>query len=184
MIPSRPSEIPHVLRREVMARRVLAALGLLALISFMTSMRNRVGRRDHERRAKQQPNGKARLIMLQVEKMFPAGFGSSAPTPVFVLLLAASTIATAQMPGQKAPGPPPEQIEQTSHGIRATAGSEAPRNHRVFRLGDSRRCNSRALRSCLAAPVDARHAAILRRGAVHVRAGCESRQLIELASLR
>jgi hypothetical protein len=56
--------------------------------------------------------------------MFRAGFGSSAPTPVFVLLLAASTIATAQMPGQKAPGPPPAQIEQTSHGIHATAGSE------------------------------------------------------------
>ncbi|MGA8744075.1 MAG: hypothetical protein WB561_22980, partial [Terracidiphilus sp.] len=30
----------------------------------------------------------------------------------------------AQMPGQKAPGPPPAQIEQTSHGIRATAGRE------------------------------------------------------------
>jgi len=44
--------------------------------------------------------------------------------PVFALVLAASTIATAQMPGQKAPGPPPEQIEQTSHGIHATAGSE------------------------------------------------------------
>ena len=41
-----------------------------------------------------------------------------------VLLLAASTIATAQMPGQKAPGPPPAQVEQTSHGIRATAGNE------------------------------------------------------------
>ena len=44
--------------------------------------------------------------------------------PVVVLLLAASTIATAQMPGQKAPGPPPAQVAQTSHGIRATAGSE------------------------------------------------------------
>jgi alpha-D-xyloside xylohydrolase len=45
--------------------------------------------------------------------------------PVVVLLLAVSTIATAQMPGQKAPGPPAAQIEQTSHGIRATAGREA-----------------------------------------------------------
>jgi hypothetical protein len=28
------------------------------------------------------------------------------------------------MPGQKAPGPPPAQVEQTSHGIRSTAGNE------------------------------------------------------------
>jgi alpha-D-xyloside xylohydrolase len=43
---------------------------------------------------------------------------------VVVLLLAASTIAAAQMPGQKTPGPPPAQIEQTSHGFRAIAGRE------------------------------------------------------------
>lgn len=42
---------------------------------------------------------------------------------VFALLLASSS-AMAQMPGQKAPGPPPAQVEQTSHGFRATAGNE------------------------------------------------------------
>ena len=55
---------------------------------------------------------------------YQPGFGSLALMPVIALLLAASTIAAAQMPGQKAPGPPPEQVEQTSHGIRATAGRE------------------------------------------------------------
>ena len=44
--------------------------------------------------------------------------------PVLFLFLAASAMLTAQMPGQKAPGPPPARVEQTSHGIRATAGSE------------------------------------------------------------
>ena len=44
--------------------------------------------------------------------------------PVLFLFFATSSMANAQMPGQKAPGPPPAQIEQTSHGIRATAGSE------------------------------------------------------------
>src|ERR1039457_6215600 len=44
--------------------------------------------------------------------------------PVLFLLFVPSSMANAQMPGQKAPGPPPAQIEQTSHGIRATAGSE------------------------------------------------------------
>ena len=44
--------------------------------------------------------------------------------PVVAVLLAASTIAVAQMPGQKAPGPPPAQVAKTSHGLRATAGSE------------------------------------------------------------
>ncbi len=44
--------------------------------------------------------------------------------PAVILLLAASTMTAAQMPGQKAPGPPPAQVEQTSHGIRATAGRE------------------------------------------------------------
>jgi hypothetical protein len=43
--------------------------------------------------------------------------------PAFVLLLAASSIS-AQMPGQKAPGPPPAHIEQTGHGFSATAGKE------------------------------------------------------------
>src|SRR5215472_10140026 len=40
------------------------------------------------------------------------------------LALLASSSATAQMPGQKAPGPPPEQVEQTSQGFRAIAGNE------------------------------------------------------------
>ncbi|MGA8086782.1 MAG: TIM-barrel domain-containing protein [Terracidiphilus sp.] len=44
--------------------------------------------------------------------------------PILFLFFATSSMANAQMPGQDAPGPPPEQIEQTSHGIRATAGSE------------------------------------------------------------
>jgi alpha-D-xyloside xylohydrolase len=44
--------------------------------------------------------------------------------PILILFLATSSMANAQMPGQKAPGPPPEQVEQTSHGLRATAGRE------------------------------------------------------------
>ena len=44
--------------------------------------------------------------------------------PILFLFFATSSMANAQMPGQKAPGPPPAQIEQTRHGIRATAGSE------------------------------------------------------------
>ena len=44
--------------------------------------------------------------------------------PILFLFLAISSMANAQMPGQKAPGPPPAQVEQTSRGIRATAGSE------------------------------------------------------------
>src|ERR1017187_5317817 len=42
-----------------------------------------------------------------------------------VLLILSGTVGVAaQMPGQKAAGPSPAQIEQTSHGIRATAGNE------------------------------------------------------------
>ena len=42
-----------------------------------------------------------------------------------VLLILSGTVGVvAQMPGQKASGPPPAQVEQTSHGIRATAGNE------------------------------------------------------------
>ena len=43
--------------------------------------------------------------------------------PVLLILTGTVGIA-AQMPGQKAPGPPPAQVEQTSHGIRANAGNE------------------------------------------------------------
>ena len=62
--------------------------------------------------------------MLRIERMFRPSLGSSEPMSAVVLLLAASTIATAQMPGQTAPGLPPAHVEQTSRGIRATAGSE------------------------------------------------------------
>jgi hypothetical protein len=41
-----------------------------------------------------------------------------------LLILSGTISVAAQMPGQKAPGPPPAQVEQTSHGIRATAGNE------------------------------------------------------------
>ena len=47
-----------------------------------------------------------------------------ASMPVLFLFFAAAPILAAQMPGQKAPGPPPEQFEQTSQGFRATAGNE------------------------------------------------------------
>jgi alpha-D-xyloside xylohydrolase len=43
--------------------------------------------------------------------------------PAFAVVLAASSVS-AQMPGQKAPGLPPAQIEQTNHGFSATAGKE------------------------------------------------------------
>lgn len=46
-------------------------------------------------------------------------------TPLALFLLTWLSLAVeAQMPGQKAPGPPPAQVEQTSHGFRATAGTE------------------------------------------------------------
>src|SRR5664279_5789577 len=42
-----------------------------------------------------------------------------------VLLILSGTVGiAAQLPGQNAPGPPPAQVEKTSHGIRATAGNE------------------------------------------------------------
>jgi hypothetical protein len=44
--------------------------------------------------------------------------------PILFLFFATSSMASAQMPGPNAPGPPPERIEQTSRGIRATAGNE------------------------------------------------------------
>jgi len=77
-----------------------------------------------------------------------------------VLLTLSGTVGiAAQMPGQNAPGPPPAQVEQTSHGIRATAGNEVL--ELVYRLGDPCRCHARTARSRLAAPVDARRTAIL-----------------------
>jgi alpha-D-xyloside xylohydrolase len=44
--------------------------------------------------------------------------------PILFLFFAAAPILIAQMPGQKAPGPPLAHVEKTNHGIRATAGSE------------------------------------------------------------
>jgi len=62
--------------------------------------------------------------MLSKSGIVHTACGTWAAMPVLCLLLAAPPMTTAQMPGQKAPGPPPAQIEQTSHGIRATAGRE------------------------------------------------------------
>ena len=45
-------------------------------------------------------------------------------TPVLFLFFAPRRWQTHKCFGQKAPGPPPAQIEQTSYDIRATAGSE------------------------------------------------------------
>ncbi len=52
------------------------------------------------------------------------GRGSWAAMPILFLLSVASPSVRAQMPGQKMPGPPPAQVEQTSHGFRATTGNE------------------------------------------------------------
>ena len=76
--------------------------------------------------------------------------------PILFLFFATSSMANAQMPGQKAPGPPPAQIEQTSHGIRATAGSEVLE---VTVCSDSVIhvvATPEACRPSVAAPVDAR----------------------------
>ena len=43
---------------------------------------------------------------------------------ILFLFFATAPMLIAQMPGQKAPGPPPAHVEKTDHGIRATAGSE------------------------------------------------------------
>ena len=50
--------------------------------------------------------------------------GQRARMPLVAFLFAATQMATAQMPGQKAPGPPPENVEQTAKGFRAIAGKE------------------------------------------------------------
>src|ERR1019366_3435830 len=61
---------------------------------------------------------------------FSVAAGARCVSPDFVraipvlLILSGTVGVAAQMPGQKAPGPPPAQVEQTSHGIRATAGNE------------------------------------------------------------
>jgi Domain of unknown function (DUF4968) len=68
--------------------------------------------------------GKSRSNMLWNEGMLRSSCASWAPMSVVVLLFSSSTIVAAQMPGQKAPGPPPAQVEKTSHGLRATAGKE------------------------------------------------------------
>ena len=44
--------------------------------------------------------------------------------PILFLFFITPLMADAQMPGQKAPGPPPAQVEQTSHGMHVTAGRE------------------------------------------------------------
>ena len=41
-----------------------------------------------------------------------------------LLILSISVVIAAQMPGQQVPGPRPAHVDQTSHGIRATAGTE------------------------------------------------------------
>ena len=61
---------------------------------------------------------------------FCASAGARCMSPDFIraiaglLILLGTVGVAAQMPGQKALGPPPAQVEQTSHGIRATAGNE------------------------------------------------------------
>jgi alpha-D-xyloside xylohydrolase len=62
--------------------------------------------------------------MRWIGRPLPSRRGSRLPISAIALLLAASAAHAAQMPGQKAPGPPPAQVEQTSHGLRTTAGSE------------------------------------------------------------
>src|SRR6185437_3791763 len=52
------------------------------------------------------------------------GFLPAAAFPFMLFSLAAFLPARAQMPGQKMPGLVPIQVEQTSHGFKATAGKE------------------------------------------------------------
>jgi len=66
-------------------------------------------------------NGKSRFSMLR--KMESLGLDRTS-IPLLFLFFAGAPMLAAQMPGQNAPGPPPAQVEQTSHGIRATAGNE------------------------------------------------------------
>lgn len=62
--------------------------------------------------------------MLRNAAAFSPVRGSWVIMPTVSLAFAASQMVAGQMPGQKAPGPPPAQIEQTSRGFRATAGKE------------------------------------------------------------
>jgi alpha-D-xyloside xylohydrolase len=69
-------------------------------------------------------NRELRSKMLWNAGILRTGRGSWATMPILFLFFAALPVAKAQMPGQEAPGPPPAQIEQTSHGLRAIAGRE------------------------------------------------------------
>jgi len=62
--------------------------------------------------------------MPRLEEIQGSSCDQWAAIPALALLFAISTIAAAQIPGQKMPGPPPAQVEQTSDGLRATAGKE------------------------------------------------------------
>jgi hypothetical protein len=62
--------------------------------------------------------------MRQLARTLRSTRGLWVPMPAVFLLLASSAVTVAQMPGQKAPGPTPAQIEQTSHGFRAISGRE------------------------------------------------------------
>jgi alpha-D-xyloside xylohydrolase len=66
-------------------------------------------------------NRKSRFNMLRNAEIFRS---SRTAIPILFLFFAAAPMLIAQMPGQKAPGPPPAHVEKTNHGIRATAGSE------------------------------------------------------------
>src|ERR1035437_9552269 len=80
--------------------------------------------RGHEQRAKLRANRKSRSNMLSNVGILRMGRGSWAAMPILFLFSVTPPMAKAQMPGQKMPGPPPAQVEQTSQGIRATAGRE------------------------------------------------------------
>src|SRR5271166_4367525 len=66
-------------------------------------------------------NRKSRFNMLRNAEIFRS---SRTAIPILFLYFGAAPMQIAQMPGQKAPGPPPAHVEKTSRGIRATAGSE------------------------------------------------------------
>src|SRR5947209_17617498 len=62
--------------------------------------------------------------MLPNTGIFSSGRSPLLVTFILSLFFTGALIASAQMPGQKVPGPPPAQVKQVSHGIRAIVGSE------------------------------------------------------------
>jgi len=67
---------------------------------------------------------KMRVNMRQSVNVRPRPVAVGTALQALLMMFAAPCGMTAQMPGQKAPGPPPTEARQTAYGLRATSGNE------------------------------------------------------------